>query len=238
MLNLTTRPRGLLPVIAMSHCACHCLQNLTDENFGVTFRSFRNGLMDFERPVKAPLSDPIIKLDEPAVFFCDTSIPVYYSDPRNISRKEFAYVRPSIDRMLAMGHRFMMTPRAWAEFEKYEGVNIPLPDCFELFDPNPGDLDGAMDYAMELLMELLPETKDQARIKEMANDIRLMWEAGFDIPSDVDALTWTYFLTHHMALFRRFLRVKRYLDALATATERAGLQRVIDVVWLRDLQIA
>jgi len=36
-------------------------------------------------------------------------------------------------------------------------------------------------------MELLPETKDQARIKEMANDIRLMWEAGFDIPSDVDA---------------------------------------------------
>jgi len=131
MLNLTTRPRGLLPVIAMSHCACHCLQNLTDENFGVTFRSFRNGLMDFERPVKAPLSDPIIKLDEPAVFFCDTSIPVYYSDPRNISRKEFAYVRPSIDRMLAMGHRFMMTPRAWAEFEKYEGVNIPLPDCFE-----------------------------------------------------------------------------------------------------------
>eukprot|EP00276_Gloeochaete_wittrockiana_P000586 CAMPEP_0184671274 /NCGR_PEP_ID=MMETSP0308-20130426/85397_1 /TAXON_ID=38269 /ORGANISM="Gloeochaete witrockiana, Strain SAG 46.84" /LENGTH=192 /DNA_ID=CAMNT_0027118361 /DNA_START=329 /DNA_END=903 /DNA_ORIENTATION=- len=192
----------------MSHCACHCLQNLTDENFGghvpliskrlseaftlgsvatkftfttnaefdnssprtpsdenfgVTFRSFRNGLMDFERPVKAPLSDPIIKLDEPAVFFCDTSIPVYYSDPRNISRKEFAYVRPSIDRMLAMGHRFMMTPRAWAEFEKYEGVNIPLPDCFELFDPNPGDLDGAMDFAMELMMELRPKSKDQAR---------------------------------------------------------------------------
>mmetsp|Transcript_23018 Transcript_23018/g.38531 ORF Transcript_23018/g.38531 Transcript_23018/m.38531 type:complete len:88 (+) Transcript_23018:483-746(+) len=87
-------------------------------------------------------------------------------------------------------------------------------------------------------MELLPETKDQARIKEMANDIRLMWEAGFDIPSDVDALTWTYFLTHHMALFRRFLREKRYRDALAVATERAGLQRVIDVVWLRDLQIA
>jgi len=59
-----------------------------------------------------------------------------------------------------------------------------------------------------------------------------------DVNSAVFAVTWTYFLTHHMALFRRFLRVKRYLDALATATERAGLQRVIDVVWLRDLQIA
>jgi len=140
--------------------------------------------------------------------------------------------------MLEMGHRFIMTPTARFEYDVYKGSRAPIPECFEEFDPNPGDLEDAMDLAMEFLLELLPAEEDQAPLKEMEKDIRLIWEAGFDIPDDVDPLTWTYFLTHNMALFRRFLKNTRYRDALAVATERAGLQRVIDVIWLRDLQIA
>mmetsp|Transcript_36389 Transcript_36389/g.58849 ORF Transcript_36389/g.58849 Transcript_36389/m.58849 type:complete len:95 (+) Transcript_36389:829-1113(+) len=88
------------------------------------------------------------------------------------------------------------------------------------------------------MMELLPSDEDHKRIRELEKDLRLIWEAGFDIPASVDPMTMTYFLTHNMALFRRFLVEKRCRDALADATERAGLQRVIEIVWLRDLQIA
>mmetsp|Transcript_4958 Transcript_4958/g.7707 ORF Transcript_4958/g.7707 Transcript_4958/m.7707 type:complete len:130 (-) Transcript_4958:527-916(-) len=96
-------------------------------------------------------------------------------------------------------------------------------------------------------------------VLKMETDMRLVWEAGmhlalcsdvvnccnilicvdsgFDIPEGINPMEIDniYFLTHNMMFFKKFLSFQKNLHAFAFVTERVGLQRMVDIVWLQDL---
>mmetsp|Transcript_40290 Transcript_40290/g.65310 ORF Transcript_40290/g.65310 Transcript_40290/m.65310 type:complete len:306 (+) Transcript_40290:184-1101(+) len=170
----------------------------------------------------------------PSIFLVDTNIVIFYG--KKNPGKRFQGIKPFIDSMKKKGHRFLITPKARKEFRRDE-----LPELFEEFNPDPTGsefLEECMDEAFELLVKWLHLSKADAALG-MENDMRIIWEAGFDLPADIDPIKIynIFFLTHNMKLFKNFLRVKKNVDAFALATERVGLQRMVRILWIQDLVV-
>mmetsp|Transcript_28439 Transcript_28439/g.46091 ORF Transcript_28439/g.46091 Transcript_28439/m.46091 type:complete len:199 (-) Transcript_28439:572-1168(-) len=173
--------------------------------------------------------EPAIDLSTPGCFYVDHNILVYYTD--QYANTIFRTVKEGLDRMREEGHRFLITPRILAEYDRVPGRRVP--DFIEVYDPAPGE--GVLELAHRMLMDLLPA--ELQTLQEIKQDLFHIWEAGYACPDTIESSMPVYFLTHNMNIHRRFLWKEANRDAVVVVTEQAGLQHLVGIVWLRDIQL-